>query len=215
MTRSGNILLWMILLIGGCRSNQMVDTLPFFNRPDFTPEWIDPNSSAYDSIHRIPPFRFLDQDSNWVTEQTVDGKIYVADFFFTTCKSICPRLTKNLGELQRRFNTNPNILFVSHSVLPDEDSVAVLKRYAQRNNIPSNQWHLLTGNRDSIYRLARREYFAGDSVGYFQAGNEFLHTENFILLDRHRRIRGVYNGTLPVEVDRLEEDIRTLLQERN
>jgi protein SCO1/2 len=213
MTRPNNIFLWLIVLIGGCRSNQTADILPFFNRPDFTPEWIDPKSAAYDSIHRIPPFRFLDQDSNWVTEQTVDGKIYVADFFFTTCKGICPRLTKNLGELQRRFNTNPHVLFVSHSVLPDEDSVAVLRRYAKRNNIPSGRWYLLTGNRDSIYRLARREYFAGDSVGYFQVGNEFLHTENFILLDRHRRIRGVYNGTLPVEIDRLEEDIYTLLRE--
>ena len=213
MIRFDKIVFWLTLLLAGCRSRQTADTLPFFNQPDFTPEWIDPKSPAYDSIHQIPPFRFLDQDSNWVTEQTVNGKIYVADFFFTTCKSICPRLTKNLGELQRRFNTNPNILFISHSVLPDDDSVPVLKRYALRNNVPSDQWHLLTGNRDSIYRLARREYFAGDSVGYFQAGNEFLHTENFILLDRHRRIRGVYNGTLPVEIDRLEEDIQTLLRE--
>ena len=175
--------------------------------------YVDDNQDTV--YHSIADFAFVNQLGDTIRKEDMAGKVYVADFFFTTCKSICPRLTKNLGELQRRFNTNPNILFVSHSVLPDEDSVAVLKRYAQRNNIPSNQWHLLTGNRDSIYRLARREYFAGDSVGYFQAGNEFLHTENFILLDRHRRIRGVYNGTLPVEVDRLEEDIRTLLQERN
>lgn len=215
MTRSVKLLgVCVFLMIGGCRSTTTSDTLPFFNRPDFTPEWIEPGSLVYDSIHRIPPFRFLDQDSNWVTEQTVAGKIYVADFFFTTCKSICPRLTLHMGDLQQRFSGNPDVLFLSHTVLPEIDSVPVLSRYAKRNGVPSNQWHLLTGNRDSIYRLARREYFAGDTVGYFQAGDQFLHTENFILLDRHRRIRGIYNGTLRLEVDRLEEDIQTLLLEK-
>lgn len=215
MTRFVKLLgLWLLLGIGGCRSSTTSDTLPFFNRPDFTPEWIESGTSAYDSIHRIPPFRFMDQDSNWITEQTVSGKIYVADFFFTTCKSICPRLTQHMGVLQQRFSGNPDVLFLSHSVLPEMDSVPVLNRYAKRNGIPSNQWHLLTGERDSIYRLARREYFAGDTVGYFQAGDQFLHTENFILLDRHRRIRGIYNGTLRLEVDRLEEDIHTLLLEK-
>jgi len=214
MIRFGNIFLLATWLFVACRNESKTDTLPFFNQPDFTPEWISTCDSAYDSIHRIPPFRLMDQDSNWITEQTVEGKIYVADFFFTTCRSICPRLTVNMDNLQKRFKENPEVLFLSHTVLPEDDSVPVLKRYAKQNQIPTERWHLLTGNRDSIYQLARKEYFAGDTIGYYQAGDQFLHTENFILLDRHRRIRGVYNGTLGVEINRLEEDIRLLLNEK-
>jgi protein SCO1/2 len=97
--------------------------------------------------------------------------------------------------------------------MPERDSVPVLKKYALEKGVITGKWHLLTGSREDIYRLAKKEYYAGDTIGYYQAGNEFLHTENFILLDKQRRIRGVYNGTLAVEIDRLKEDIQTLLKE--
>ena len=187
--------------------------LPFFNKPDFSPEWIDKKDPRYTSIHTIPAFSFTDQDGKTVTEKTVEGKIYVADFFFTRCGSICPKLTADMGILQSTFRDDDDVIFLSHSVTPLMDSVPILKKYAETKGVMTGKWHLLTGNRDEIYRLAKKEYFAGDTVGYYQTGNEFLHTENFILMDKHRRIRGVYNGTLPLEMERLAEDIIILQNE--
>lgn len=187
--------------------------LPFINKPDFTPQWINKRAPGYDSIHRIPAFSFTDQDGQTITEKTVDGKIYVADFFFTRCGSICPKMTGNMSLLQDKFKNDDEVIFLSHSVTPTMDSVPVLKKYAEDKGVISGKWHLLTGNKDSIYTLAKKQYYAGDTVGYYQTGNEFLHTENFILLDKHRRIRGVYNGTLPLEMDRLGEDIVILKKE--
>jgi protein SCO1 len=203
----------ILILLSSCGEKKELVVMPFINQPDFTPEWIDKKSPEYKAIHRVPAFSFLDQDSNLITEKTVTGKIYVADFFFTRCGSICPKMTKNMSALQEHFKNNTEVIFLSHSVLPEMDSVPVLKKYAEQHGIISGKWHLLTGNRDTIYRLARREYFAGDTIGYYQAANDFLHTENFILLDRERRIRGVYNGTLEIEIDRLKEDIISLLKE--
>lgn len=207
----------ILLASAACKSKSKNQTaelpLPFFNKPDFTPEWINKNDPGYNSIHKIPAFSFTDQDGKTVTEKTVDGKIYVADFFFTRCGSICPKMTSNMGMLQQYFKNNDNVILLSHSVTPDMDSVPVLKNYANVKAVVSGKWHLLTGNRDEIYGLARQQYFAGDTIGYYQTGNEFLHTENFILVDKHRRIRGVYNGTLELEMERLEDDIDALLKE--
>jgi protein SCO1/2 len=187
--------------------------LPFINKPDFTPEWISKNDASYSAIHRIPAFSFTDQDGENITEKTIDGKIYVADFIFTKCASICPKMTANMKMLQDKFINDKDVMFLSHSVTPEMDSVPVLKKYAVARGVISGKWHLLTGNKDDIYRLAKKEYFAGDTIGYYQAGNEFLHTENFILLDKQRRIRGVYNGTLSLEMERLIEDIGELKKE--
>ena len=189
--------------------------LPFINKPDFTPEWIEKKDAAYSSIHRIPAFSFTNQNGETVTEKTVEGKIYVADFIFTRCGSICPKMTANMGTLQEKFKNDADVLFLSHSVTPEMDSVPVLKKYALNKGVISGKWHLLTGNVNDIYRLAKKEYYAGDTIGYYQTGNEFLHTENFILVDKQRRIRGVYNGTLPLEMERLIDDIGTLKKEGN
>jgi len=188
-------------------------TLPFFNQPDWTPEWIQTSDSPYKKIHTIPAFSFTDQNGNKITEQTVQGKIYVANFFFTKCRSICPKMTRNMYLLQEAFKKDSSILFLSHSVTPQSDSVLVLQQYAIQNKVNATQWHLLTGSQKDIYALAKQQYFAGDTVGFYQSGNEFLHTENFILIDKHRRIRGVYNGTLLVEMDRIKEDINILKKE--
>ena len=210
-----SILLYLILL-SGCKSRENTRAslpLPFINKPDFTPEWIDKKDTGYASIHSIPAFTFTDQDGQSVTEKTVEGKIYVADFFFTKCGSICPKLTADMGILQDKFRDENDVIFLSHSVTPDMDSVPVLKKYADAKGVISGKWHLLTGKKDDIYRLAKKEYYAGDTVGYYQTGNQFLHTENFILVDKHRRIRGVYNGILPLEMERLGEDINLLKAE--
>jgi protein SCO1/2 len=205
---------WALLfLFAACKQKPKEQGLPFINKPDFTPEWIAEDDPSYGSIHRIPSFSFTDQDGNTVTEQTVEGKIYVADFFFTKCGSICPKMTGNMGLLQDKFKNDDGVLLLSHSVTPEQDSVPVLKKYAEAKGVISSKWHLLTGNVDDIYRLAKKEYYAGDTVGYYQANREFLHTENFILIDRHRRIRGVYNGTVELEIERLADDIATLKKE--
>lgn len=210
-----NSLLVFLLVLLSCKTKSKPDELPlpFINTPDFTPEWIKKTDTAYSSIHRIPAFSFTNQNGEAVTEKTVEGKIYVADFIFTRCGSICPKMTANMGTLQTKFKDDDDVLFLSHSVTPHMDSVPVLKKYAEAKGVISGKWHLLTGNVDDIYRLAKKEYYAGDTIGYYQTGNEFLHTENFILVDKHRRIRGVYNGTLPLEMERLIDDIGTLKKE--
>jgi protein SCO1/2 len=188
-------------------------TLPFFNQADWTPEWIDVKDSNYARIHRIPAFSFTNQEGKLITEASVAGKIYVANFFFSRCSNICPKMTTNMQLLQDAFRDDEQIMLLSHSVTPDEDSVPVLAAYAAENKIDARKWNLLTGEKNELYRLAKKEYFAGDSVGYFQTGNEFLHTENFILVDGYRRIRGVYNGTLGVEIERMIKDIEVLKSE--
>ena len=188
-------------------------TLPFFNQPDWTPEWINETDSGYQHIHTIPSFSFLDQNGIVVDENLVNGKIYVANFFFTKCRNICPKMTNNMHLLQEAFKNDTSILLLSHSVTPETDDVNVLNKYAIENKVDPAKWHLLTGDKKAIYGLAKQQYFAGDTVGYYQSGNEFLHTENFILVDHHRRIRGVYNGTLPIEINRIKEDIAILKSE--
>lgn len=206
------ILLSCILFLS-CKQEKKEQVLPFYNQPDLSPEWIAPSDAAYKTIHTIPAFSFTDQDGQTVTQKTVEGKIYVADFFFTHCGSICPVMTRNMRTVERFFKDNKEVLFLSHSVLPEMDSVPVLKKYADDRGVISGKWHLLTGEKDKIYELAKKQYFAGDTVGYYQTGNEFLHTENFLLIDKHRRIRGVYNGTLAFEMERLKQDISDLLKE--
>jgi protein SCO1/2 len=208
-----NSALVLLIILAACKSKPKELPLPFINKPDFTPEWISRSDPGYGSIHQVPAFSFTDQDGKTVTEKTVEGKIYVADFIFTRCGSICPKMTANMGSLQEKFKDDNEVLLLSHSVTPEMDSVPVLKRYAENKGVISGKWHLLTGNKDDIYSLAKKQYYAGDTIGYYQTGNEFLHTENFILLDKHRRIRGVYNGTLALEMERLIDDIETLKKE--
>jgi len=209
--RIGFILFMLWVTLGGCAGNE--PSLPFFNAADFTPVWIAKSDPNYDSIHTIPVFSFVDQEGDTVTERTLEGKITVADFFFTICPGICPRLTKNMGTVQAAFTGDSTIVLLSHSVTPDIDSIARLKEYALSHQVQSRQWHLLTGNRKEIYTIARSGYFADEETGLKKGPDEFLHTENFILVDKQRRIRGVYNGTNPTEVERLIEDIKILQHE--
>jgi protein SCO1/2 len=222
MQKYGGFFIFCLIALGACNNatnSNMVQkkdslvSLPFFNQPDWTPEWIGETDSAYKNIHAIPSFSFLDQNGIVVDENLVNGKIYVANFFFTKCRNICPKMTNNMYLLQESFKEDTSILLLSHSVTPETDDVKVLNKYALDNKVDAAKWHLLTGDKKAIYGLAKQQYFAGDTVGYYQSGNEFLHTENFILVDQHRRIRGVYNGTLPVEINRIIEDIAILKSE--
>ncbi len=187
--------------------------LPFYVSADFTPYWIEKDDRTYDSIHQIPPFQFANQKGDTITEKTVAGKIYVANFFFTSCPGICKRLTTNLKLVQDSFPNEKELLLLSHSVTPEMDDQAKLQQYAMAFGVKGNRWHLLTGNREAVYTLARQAYFADEDLGMQKNSNDFLHTENMLLIDKHRRIRGVYKGTSVAEVNNLIADIRVLKME--
>jgi protein SCO1/2 len=209
------VLLLLILFAAACKQKdkQAATVLPYFNTPDFTPTWPAKNTSEFEQLHVIPAFSFTDQDLKVISNATVKGKIYVADFFFTRCGSICPKMTDNMGRVATAFMKDDNVAILSHSVTPELDNTAILKKYAADKNIKNPNWHLLTGDRQAIYTIARRGYFADDEIGYTKDATQFLHTENFILVDRKGHIRGVYNGTLPFEVDNLIRHIKILEQE--
>jgi protein SCO1/2 len=188
--------------------------LPFYNGPDFTPQWIEAADTAYSRIHTIPSFRFVNQEGNTITDKTVAGKIYVANFFFTACPGICKRLTTQMTTVQAAFLKDSNVIILSHSVTPENDSVSQLKQYAIDFGVISGKWHLLTGNRKDIYAIARHDYFADEDMGEQKSSNDFLHTENVLLIDRYRRIRGVYKGTSAKDIQDLIGDIKILETEK-
>ncbi len=188
--------------------------LPYYNTPDFTPQFLKPDEAAKTITHRISDFQFTDQDGKPVTQQTVNGKVHVAAFFFTACGSICPKMITQLKRVQDAYAGDSSVVLLSYSVTPWLDSVPVLHRYAQKHQVNAAQWHLLTGYKSAIYELARKSYFAEEEIGFTKDSTEFLHTEHFILVDRTSRIRGIYNGTLALETDQLIRDIRQLEGER-
>ena len=207
------IIIGLGILLAACHAprKQEVISLPYYNQADFTPEWYTNENVSSNQLHQIPAFDLTDQNGETFTEQDVEGKIYVANFFFTICPSVCPRMTNNLQRVQEAFVGDTSVLLVSHSVMPWVDSVEVLKEYANHNEINSNQWKLLTGDKTEIYKLGREAYFADEGFGKSVTDeSDFLHTENIILVDQHRHIRGIYNGTLPLEMARLIEDIEKL-----
>ncbi|WP_298475423.1 SCO family protein [uncultured Maribacter sp.] len=184
-----------------------ITKLPYFNCSDFTPEWGK-------GTHKIPPFSFTNQLGETVTNETYKGKIYIADFFFTICPGICPKLTENMASLQKKYAKEKNIKLLSHSVMPWHDSVAVLAAYAKKNKVKAKMWNLVTGDKDAIYNIARNGYFADEDFGKTQAENDFIHTENFILVDKEGYIRGVYNGTIAIDMQRLDRHINVLKNEK-
>lgn len=203
------------VLISICLSCQSAtESLPYYHTANFTPLWQEENEFDTDTLHRIADFEFVDQQNELVTQKTFEGKIYVANFFFTICPSICPKMTANLEKVALAFENSPDVKFISHSVTPDIDSVAQLKKYAEEHHIQHNQWKLITGQQDKIYSLARQSYFAEQEIGFQNSTQEFLHTEHFILVDRHGHLRGIYKGTLELETERLIEDIQLLLSEQ-
>jgi len=186
--------------------NDVVTKLPYFNSPDFTPEWDN-------GTHKIPEFSFVNQNGETVTNKSYQGKIYIADFFFTTCPGICPKLTKNMNLLQDAYLNDNDIMLLSHTVMPWKDTVELLKEYEINNNVNSDKWNLVTGNKDELYTIARTGYFADEDFTKTQDEDDFIHTENFILVDKNGYIRGVYNGTLEVDVKRLKRHISILKKE--
>lgn len=205
----------IILLFGVFVScNTKNERLPYYNTPDFTPIFIQDLQTISDRItHKIGNFSFTDQDGKTITQKDIEGKIHIANFMFTSCGSICPPMTQNLKEAGKYFENNSGIVFLSFTVTPWIDNVPTLKAYKQNNRITNPNWHFLTGSRSEIYRLARTSYFAEEDLGFSKDSTEFLHTEHILLVDKKKRIRGIYNGTLKLDIDQLIKDVQTLSEE--
>lgn len=187
-----------------------VEYLPYYGDESFTPYWITPNSEEEKSFHKIPDFQLLNQLGDTVSQTTFDDKIYIADFFFTTCPGICLKMTGNMAKVQEAFKDDPEVLLLSHSVTPSIDSVPVLKNYAEKNGVNDNKWHLVTGDKTEIYNLGRNQYFVENELGVPKDINDFLHTENFLLIDKNKHIRGIYNGLNRASIAQLITDIKAL-----
>lgn len=204
----------MAFVILGCSAKEKAESkassLPYYKEATFTPHWLTPDSPELKDFHRIPAFSLINQDDDTITEKTMEGKIYITNFFFSSCPGICPKMTNNMALLQEAFIEDDQVLLLSHSVTPEYDSVAVLKDYATAKNIVSGKWHLLTGDRDEIYRLGRHSYFVEEDLGIEKSTDDFLHTENIILVDQNRHIRGIYNGLNKVAIAQLIEDVKVL-----
>ena len=177
-------------------------TLPIFNPADVNPELVDSTVQYVSKYHTIADFSFTNQNGKTITQKDYEGKIYVADFFFTTCGSICPKMTTNLSDIQKAFANNPKVKLLSFTVFPETDSVPVLKAYAKKNQVNDAKWNLVTGDKKEIYTLARKSYLAV-KLGKPSELYDMVHTENFVLVDTKKRVRGFYDGTNKDDIKRL------------
>lgn len=184
-------------------------TLPIYNPSNFNPELVDKSLQEKNQNHTVADFNLINQNGDVITQENYKDKIYVADFFFTRCGSICPIMANNIGRLQKEFINDNSIMFLSLSVTPQIDSVSVLRDYATNKGAIDSKWNITTGNKKHIYELARKSYFAVVEQG--DGGlQDFIHTPNFILIDKEKQIRGIYDGTNDEDIERIIRDIHIL-----
>lgn len=191
--------------------------LPVINPVDVKEEMVDPELLRVGYGHTIGEFSFKDQEGRTISNKTVDGKVYVAEYFFTTCKSICPVMNKQMQRVYAKYGDDPEFRILSFTVDPDVDTRDVMYQYALDHGVEDgSNWHFLTGSKKALYELARKSFFVlkpaeAENIG--DGGSDFIHTNNFVLVDREGRIRGYYDGTSPKEVDKLIHDISLLKAE--
>ena len=185
-----------------------VEILPVYQPSAVSAALVSQEIRHQKKYHTISNFSLTNQNGQTVTQDTYKGKIYVADFFFTTCQTICPIMTSNMVELQDKLANNPDVLLLSHTVMPEIDTVAQLKKYAIQKKVNAAQWNLVTGSKQEIYDLARKQYLVAKENPDDPLG--LVHTENFVLIDTQKRIRGFYDGTQVKEMDRILHDIGVL-----
>ncbi len=187
-------------------------SLPIYNPSDLNPKLVDESVQGVTQLHRVGSFNLIDQEGKIVTEENFKDKIYITDFFFVTCPTICPKMATQMNRVYDEFIDNSDVLFLSHTVMPEKDSVPVLNEYAKELHVNNVKWKFVTGDKKEIYNLARKTYFAAITEG--DGGvDDFIHTENFILVDKEKRLRGFYDGTSEKDINRLITDIYTLLSE--
>lgn len=194
-------------------STVLNDVLPIYNPSNFNSELVDKSLQNKSANHTISDFSLINQNGETITQETYKNKIYVADFFFTRCGSICPIMTDHMGVIQKEFLNNNDVMLLSLSVTPEIDSVSILRDYANKKGVIDSKWNVTTGNKKHIYELARKSYFAVVEQG--DGGlQDFIHTPNFILIDKKKQIRGIYDGTNATEIERIIADIKTLKSNR-
>lgn len=186
--------------------------LPVYQPSMVNYEMVDSTLQYKSKYHKIADFSLVNQNGETVTQKNYDNKIYVADFFFTTCQTICPIMTDHMVQIQQATQKDADVMLLSYSVTPEIDDVAQLKRYAIEKGVDDEKWNLVTGDKKQIYELARKSYLAVKTDGN---GDEFdmIHTENFMLIDKKRQIRGYYDGTQPEDIEKLLDDIKVLKNE--
>jgi len=199
------VLAFMLTLVISCETRKSAP-LPIYGEKD-----VVGSDTMY---HKIDSFSFVDQDSTLITNETFNGKIYVADFFFTSCRTICPIMKTQMLRVYDSIQNDADVLLLSHTIDPEYDTVGLLRDYAERLGVKSNKWHFVTGNKDDIYRIAQTSYFA-TAMEDRSEPDGFIHSGAFLLIDPERRIRGKYDGTKEEDVNRLLSDIRRLKEERS
>ena len=189
--------------------NKPIETLPIYSPSMVSKELVEENIQFIKKYHKIKDFSMKNQNGETITQEFYNDKIYVADFFFTTCPTICPIMTENMGYIQEKIKNDSDVLLLSFSVTPEIDSVEQLKKYSLEKNVIDSKWNLVTGNKKDIYNLARTSYLVAKTNG--DGGKyDMIHTENFVLVDKEKRIRGFYDGTNSKEMDQLLNDIKIL-----
>ncbi len=201
---------WIIILFvltltflwSSCNDEKPLRSLPIYG----------PMDEETKANHKIASFQLINQDGKTITDQDFNGKIYVADFFFTTCKSICPIMTTQMERVYETYKKNPDVMFISHSVNPEFDTPEILKEYADNHHADALKWMFVTGDKKQIYDLARTSYLVSATQGD-GGSDDFVHTQNFALVDKDKRIRGYYDGTDSTDINRLLTEITMLLKE--
>ncbi|MFZ9586020.1 MAG: SCO family protein [Crocinitomicaceae bacterium] len=197
-------------------SSKKEKPLPIINPIDVNEEMVDPELLRIGFGHHIGAFRFLNQNGKWITDREMKGKVSVVEYFFTTCKSICPIMNQQMQRVHSAFIQDQGVKIFSFTVDPEIDTVEQLKRYAESHQATPGKWHFLTGNKADLYALARKSFFVlkpAEAQNLGDAGSDFIHTNNFVLIDKNLRIRGYYDGTSLKEVNELISDIKRLQNE--
>ena len=200
-------------MITGKKNTKAPDVL---NPIDLNPETVDQDLLQVGQGHKIGEFSFTNQDGQPIGLKDLKGKVFVAEYFFTTCQTICPRMNDQMQRIQQAFKEETNFKILSFTVNPEVDTVEQLKRYAQEHQAIAGKWHFLTGEKTKLYEAARKYFFLlkkSEVENQGDVGSDFIHTNNFVLIDREQRIRGYYDGTNPKEVDKLIRDAKLILQE--
>ena len=206
-------LIALLLIIAGCTDGNKNDPLPILGLHEYNEIERDGKTVIDTVFHSIPDFKFLNQDSSIINRNTFKDKIYVADFFFTSCPTICPTVKAQMLRVYDKFEDSDELLFISHSIDTKRDSVPVLHDYGSKLNINSKRWHLVTGERDDIYGIAREYFIAAEEDPNSPGG--YTHSGGLVLVDKQYRIRGIYDGTEEEEVDELMKDLELLLTPKN
>lgn len=203
-------LIFLLTIVLGC--SQAPKELPYLGNKETVEKMVDGKMVVDTLYHKIPDFEFISQDSVKLTQEFVAGKIYIADFFFTTCPTICPKMKTQMLRIYEKYKDNPNVILLSHSIDPRHDTPAVLKEFRSNLGIKGNSWQMVTGDKAKIFEIGQKSYMVSAADDPTQPGG-VVHSGAFILVDKNRHIRGIYDGTVPAKVDNLMEDMEVLLNE--